>query len=94
MTMTDLLEQTDVELELIFDEVMGCQSKHRSKTSDEYFGPCTIEVVAVWSATCRRGKSLNVCQRAVDWVQDLMLLTDRRCVCERHVTECWTIQPL
>jgi hypothetical protein len=93
--MPDVLERTDtdVELELIFDQVLGCQSKHRAK-SGEYFGPCTVEVVAVWSATCVRGKSLNVCQRAVDWVNDLMMLSDRHCVCGRHVTECWTLLPL
>lgn len=78
------------DLELMYSHSPRCESQHRSKTDDS-FGPCTVDVVARWSATCPRGRSLNVCQRAVDFVLGV-LKTERHCSgCGRLARECWTL---
>jgi len=89
MPAADSLTETD--LELLWEDVPVCESSHRTEASG-YFGPCGVEAIARWRASCDPSKDILVCERVFFHASALIATNKRTCSgCKRHVGECWTI---
>jgi hypothetical protein len=83
-----------VDLEAWLDDALRCESRHRDADQRPY-GPCTVEVVARWGATCAGGRSILVCSTVKEYAKKIMALPNRKCgPCQRPTHVCWFLHPV
>jgi hypothetical protein len=91
MTMGGTLELVD--LEEMLTGGLRCESQHLDHNEQPY-GPCTVEVVARWGATCKGGRSLLVCETVRAYAERIMALPRKCGPCQRPTEVCWYLNPV